>query len=74
MSQSAEYLTRKETAAYISGQGIRITASTLNKYARTGMGPAFIRQTETSRGRVFYSRTSISEWLAEIDPTRRRMA
>lgn len=70
MAEFREYLTRKEAAAYISAMGLRISNATLEKYAITGKGPPFFRQTNTPCGRVFYSQVAIGEWLRKIDPAR----
>ena len=36
------YLTREEAAAYLTARGLKITKTTLQKYATTGGGPPYV--------------------------------
>jgi hypothetical protein len=68
---TSDYMTRKEAATHITRCGIHISVSTLNKYARLGMGPEFVRPSETTYGRTFYSKAAIEAWLDRVDPKRK---
>jgi hypothetical protein len=37
-----QYLTREEAAAYLTARGLKITKTTLQKYATTGGGPKYV--------------------------------
>ena len=51
-------LTSPEAAEYLG-----LSESTMRKLRVSGRGPAFIKSSDTARGRVRYLRTTLDAWL-----------
>jgi hypothetical protein len=59
MTDSSEYLTRKEASEYLQARGLPISYATLHKYAAFGGGPAYC-----IIGRhAVYRRDELTAWI-----------
>lgn len=56
-----KYLTRREAALYVTGQGLNLALGTLQKMATVGGGPRYA----IFGKRAVYTRPDLDAWIAE---------
>ena len=54
-----KYLNREEAAAYIQARGLKVSRSTLQKWATTGGGPIYRR----FGNRAVYTTADLDDWI-----------
>lgn len=57
-------LNQKQTA-----DAIGVASSTLESWRREGIGPEFKKINNGKKGRVFYSKQAIAEWMSDTTKT-----
>jgi hypothetical protein len=67
---SRRYLTRKEAAAYLTQNWLKISVGTLARYATDSIGPPY-KSANGNAGQALYDREELDNW-AKSFPTVRR--
>jgi len=60
-----EFLSRKDTAIYLTNAGISISKTTLARMAMNGEGPKYI----ILRQKAYYKPEWLDEWLSKFQPS-----
>jgi hypothetical protein len=59
LNMQKHYLTRQEAACYLSGQGLRVSKNTLQKFATVGGGPEY----SIFGNRALYTPDNLIAWV-----------